>query len=220
MRLLDRRRALMATNEEKGGLPSGYQQVEWIANTRVSNPPAYITAGKIFQDVYPIKIRAKWYRTGGGNYNSYLVDFRTDSNLVFAFNAKTTFFMLTNAGVGHTTGFEYANNEVIDCICELPDAETCTLKFEKNGEVYTETYSPNSVTSFSNYTLTLFYIAANNAMKGRLYLVEAWQNNIKVADFIPCYRISDGAIGMYDLITKTFYPSTSTSPFGKGPDVN
>lgn len=38
-----------------------------------------------------------------------------------------------------------------------------------------------------------------------------------VRDFIPCYRKSDSKIGMWDAVTKTFYPAVGT--FEKGADI-
>jgi hypothetical protein len=38
-------------------------------------------------------------------------------------------------------------------------------------------------------------------------------------DLIPCYRKSDGAIGMYDLVGGRFYQNAGTGTFAKGGDV-
>ena len=39
-------------------------------------------------------------------------------------------------------------------------------------------------------------------------------------DFVPCYRKSDGVIGMYDLANDQFYTNSWTWTFTKWPDVN
>jgi len=44
-------------------------------------------------------------------------------------------------------------------------------------------------------------------------------NGNKVLEFIPCYRKSDGEIGMYDTISQTFYTNQGTGEFLKGDDV-
>lgn len=41
----------------------------------------------------------------------------------------------------------------------------------------------------------------------------------KEAEFVPCYRKSDGEIGMYDTVSKTFYTNAGTGTFLKGADV-
>ena len=45
------------------------------------------------------------------------------------------------------------------------------------------------------------------------------RNNAKVIDLITCYRISDGEIGLYDLISGQFYTNSGTGAFNKGNDV-
>lgn len=44
-------------------------------------------------------------------------------------------------------------------------------------------------------------------------------NGAKAFDLVPCYRISDGEIGMYDLVSKTFFTNAGTGTFTKGPDL-
>lgn len=44
--------------------------------------------------------------------------------------------------------------------------------------------------------------------------------NAYVRDFVPCYRKSDWVIGMYDLVTSTFYTNSWTGTFTKWNDVN
>lgn len=53
----------------------------------------------------------------------------------------------------------------------------------------------------------------------RLYHLKLWENNIIVRDFIPCYRNSDGEIGLYDSINDIFYTNQGTGSFIKGKDV-
>jgi len=53
----------------------------------------------------------------------------------------------------------------------------------------------------------------------RLYHLKLWENNIIVRDFIPCYRNSDGEIGLYDSINDIFYTNQGTGVFTKGNDV-
>ena len=47
-----------------------------------------------------------------------------------------------------------------------------------------------------------------------------WEDGILIADYVPCYRKSDGVIGMYDLVTNTFKSNANnTGTFTKGADV-
>lgn len=46
-----------------------------------------------------------------------------------------------------------------------------------------------------------------NRWSGRIYYFKIWTNDELVRYFIPCYRNSDGELGMYDLVDGGFYPN-------------
>ncbi len=53
-----------------------------------------------------------------------------------------------------------------------------------------------------------------------IYYAKASVQGVDVFEMIPCYRKSDGVIGMYDLVSKTFYTNAGSGSFTKGPDIN
>ena len=62
------------------------------------------------------------------------------------------------------------------------------------------------------------YKDARNPYK--LYGLKIYNNSTLVRHFVPCYRKSDNAIGMYDMVSKTFYGNSGTGNFEKGPEVH
>lgn len=52
-----------------------------------------------------------------------------------------------------------------------------------------------------------------------LYSFKLYDGLTLVRDFIPCYRKSDGEIGLYDLVNNTFYSNRGTGTFLKGENV-
>ena len=46
-----------------------------------------------------------------------------------------------------------------------------------------------------------------------------WESKVLVRDFIPAKRNSDGSIGMYDLVTSTFFGNAGTGTFVAGAEV-
>ena len=54
----------------------------------------------------------------------------------------------------------------------------------------------------------------------RVYECKITKGQEIVRDFIPCYRKSDNAIGMYDLVENKFYTNAGTGEFVKGADVD
>ena len=58
-----------------------------------------------------------------------------------------------------------------------------------------------------------------NYWSGNLYYCKIWDNETLVRDFVPCYRKSDNAIGLYDRVEGIFYTNAGTGSFTKGPNV-
>lgn len=81
------------------------------------------------------------------------------------------------------------------------------------------TYSPSKI---NNTTLKLFKrgdLSTSHSTKIKMYSFKMAISNTKTLNLIPCYRKSDGEIGMYDTVTKTFYTNSGTDIFLKGADV-
>lgn len=53
----------------------------------------------------------------------------------------------------------------------------------------------------------------------RIYKFQIDESNTLSLNLVPCYRKSDGEIGMYDTVSKTFYTNAGTGTFLKGADV-
>ena len=72
------------------------------------------------------------------------------------------------------------------------------------------------------YTFTLFNSknSSGYAAKTRIYYFKLYQSNICTRDMVPCYRKSDGVIGMYDKVNSVFYTNSGTGVFTKGTDIN
>lgn len=58
-----------------------------------------------------------------------------------------------------------------------------------------------------------------NALVGRIYDVEVKNGNTTLSHFVPCYRISDNEIGMYETVSGVFYTSNTGTSFTKGGNV-
>jgi hypothetical protein len=77
----------------------------------------------------------------------------------------------------------------------------------------------NNITFGSTTTnLRLFYGYSSNT-KGKIYSYTHYKNNIKICDLIPCYRVIDNIIGLYDIVNAIFYENNGSSVFLKGKNV-
>ena len=76
----------------------------------------------------------------------------------------------------------------------------------------------------SSYT---FYVGSfnnagsvfSNGFSGKIYYSKLYNNNILVFDGVPCYRKSDNEIGMYDLVSNTFFTNAGTGTFTAGAEI-
>ena len=52
----------------------------------------------------------------------------------------------------------------------------------------------------------------------RIYSVRIWSHDELIRDYKPCIRRSDNIAGFYDMVNRTFNPSTSSTQFIAGND--
>ena len=79
-----------------------------------------------------------------------------------------------------------------------------------NDDVYTPTFTESTFTT-SN-PIYVGHINSSNSpkIKGKLYSFEV----VGKAKLIPAKKISTNEVGMYDTISKKFYPATGTMTIG------
>lgn len=96
-----------------------------------------------------------------------------------------------------------------------------------NGSIQTKKYA-----YLTNYTYNnignIFIFGNHNSNRGakktgyqpvskmRLYGFKMYDNDVQVRDFVPCIRKTDQKAGLYDLITKSFYPEIENGTFNIG----
>lgn len=111
----------------------------------------------------------------------------------------------TTLNLDATRGFTYTGNNAFERIQGYSAASTITAPYEMTLFGQRE----NSSVRYYDYS---FY---------KLYGCKIWENGILIRDFIPCYRKSDSIRGVYDLVDKKFYRSSSgvSNDFIAGPNV-
>ena len=67
-----------------------------------------------------------------------------------------------------------------------------------------------------NYGNTVTPISAYNM---KVYRLKLYENDVLVREYVPCYRVSDNKIGLYELVNNVFYPNNGTGTFNKGNDI-
>ena len=206
MSLLLRRRMLL--NQKKPLLPSAYQQVEYIESTGTQYiDTEFIPNNKtrVIADFQLTQVTASFV-FGTRNANT------TTSNrqaLTFNINSAGKFIFSHN----------YPNT--------MNNADTLrhTIDINKNVATLDSTVFTGEELAFTS-PQSLYLFACNETnrpgylpSKVKLYSCKIYNNRALVRDYIPCYRKSDGVIGLYDLVNDTFNTNIGTGTFKKGGDI-
>lgn len=189
-------------------LPEGYTEVEHIKssgtqyidtkiipdhNTRVVLQFQFISASGTFYSIFGVE--------GKSGYNGFMLFANKSTNNVQGIYGDQYFShpnSLFVPGVDNTVDFGKGQITFNGAALELLKQNfTCT------GSM--------CIFCSKNYTGGIQYL---NSMLLRSFQV--WKNDILVGDFVPCRR-EDGAVGLYDLVTKAFFENAGTGVFEAGP---
>ena len=202
----------------KHGVPIEYQEVEYIESTGTQ----YINTRVIADNKTGIYIDHTICQNN--NTDNILIGSRKDSG-------NTRFWIDVDWGATDTIGWGYNTYSTTDKRYSISGKESVrvqtTLNYkndrlskvnnieidnlESRGTLAEQT---NSITIFcANYTSQLYYTSC------KIYNVKISNEQNDIRDFIPCYRKSDGEIGLYDVVNDEFYTNSGTGTFIKGPNV-
>lgn len=216
MTLNDRRRALMMRKRSGGRLPAEYQEVEWIKGD-----------GDVIIDLqYVSRAATQIYLEIGG-----------DESVSTTFDG---FFI----GNGHSTGLGYTDLQPSSNIRGGFNEETWVnanvnilprniVYLSKDNIYFNDTTLPfiagadYASLGLSGYFRDVFASISFRGGKVKIFECKISESNVDLRHLVPCYRKSDGVIGMYDLcgtistVTGTpFFPKAfGSGAFTKGADV-
>ena len=193
-------------------LPIGYQEVEYIESPSYQ----YIDTGFTVDSTCIIEYDFQYVSMVGG-YNRIFGARNGNGNGLL--NQRTTtdsdggFYLECAVGAWSTSSTDFNKHHMV--------LDSVNRKLYNNGSV----------------ALDGFYIADN--VEGTMYLFGTYEggtnsnvrffsyslikNGSLVQKLIPCYRLSDGVIGMYDVVNNNFLTNQAADtygPFLKGNDVN
>ena len=196
-------------------LPKAYQRVEYIYNT---NTTEFINIG-----VYPssnTRSVIQFAISNSAPFSSAYKDiYGVASTYVFR-NYRQSTNRRINIGFNGTSIGQ----------TNISDDTTYVIDFNKDGGNFyldgTQSASATATFAAAATPAILFGYSDSSNQNGkatstpyRLYHLQVFENNTIIRDMYPCYRISDTAVGVFDLVNKTFYGNDGTGIFYKGPDV-
>ena len=198
---------------ETGGLPSDYQQVEWIKVDK--NIGAYIDLGFSFDTAAKINI-------GMYSFGSQAYLFGASEN-----SGKYRCMLTTPTGVNAGYGYGYGSNgsafyaikiDIQDGYNELEYRLKPGASYVSN-KTLSQTINYYAQVSYSmSAPLLLFAQHYNGSPRvagvRQVYYFEYYdKNDTLICSLIPCYRKSDGVIGMYDTVRKQFLTNAGSGNF-------
>lgn len=206
-----------------GGLPSAYQEVEWVQ--AASGVGAYIDLGFSFSSKATIYI-TQWvpnsatstYPFGAAENSGKLRCMITSPDGEVG---KATVYCHTKSGnygsLRLTENVTGKNEFILYYAKDLFYAENKTTgeATVKSENIQDYTMSANLYLFAQNYNGSPRF--GNFRKLGNFQYYD--KNDTLICDLIPCYRKSDGVIGMYDKARKLFLTNVGTGSFTKGADV-
>lgn len=192
-----------------------YQQVEYIESSGTQEISNFYTVPSSYTT---IEFETKTNTSSSAEQGIIGID----KTLELAYSAIANRVILwdsTKASLAYISTENALNNDVV---------LKATLSNEGTKILYTNLDGGQTVTSDTGYTsinnslVDLFVYnggAGDYYYNGKLYYAKVRVDDELVRYMIPCYRKSDGVIGMYDLINDKFYTNTGSGTFTKGDDV-
>ena len=190
-----------------GNLPTTYQEVEYISSTGTEYIKTNVYCG--YDDTVKLVLE--------GNFIS---------------SSNSGAWQGVNAYLQHN----FTSNAVSDGNSSLSIADTDTITISYNGSTHTESLSTASSgstitrswsgsSSYGGYVTILKMGDLQNIYSGtgvvsNLRRSKIYVNGSLSLDLIPAKRKSDSAVGMYDIVSNTFYTNNGTGTFGTGNNVS
>lgn len=223
---------------ENGVLPSAYQRVGYIEAT--SKNGAYIDLNTTHDESTAVEIG--WIFQGWSQDLQIFGAVESGSRrfclsaeyagLTSATKSTTSFYDTTYNGSSYSfrnipypidPSIQIGDEELVK-FQVIPNSMTKAINMLDGREIDTET--PTIMPAYR--MVNNFFLLGQNyngSYRGKglkqVTSYKQWdKNGALVRNMVPCYRKSDGEIGMYDLVNRVFYTNAGTGSFGKGADVN
>lgn len=201
--------------KEEEGIPGEYQEVTYVApSSSVSN--TQILTNIAVPNKYPTIVEGKFYMTDYGTYHGHGAGFaKTSGSPPFAidFHRYTELCVWNGSDIA---GITASVQKKITVVKITINSDGFINEANIEGTDYTQTATATPASWSGNY-VSIGVPAANSNMRGRTYYLKVTQQGKVIADLKPCYRKADSVIGMYDLVTRQFFPASGT--WTKGADV-
>ncbi len=221
--------------EKRSDLPSGYEQLSYIESTGTQ----YIDTGLKVEDIYGFDIK---YQSTGKVPNEAAVSLGSTLNAIMGVNAvqdaaaksfdtkiwfnytdtkqsiSAMMFGGTSFLIPYATLEEYYNT-----IHHITFETDGTVLYNGNAKGLAARRTDPENMNHKGITIYLFDVhnlweTYRFYSKTRMYYLKfCAQDGALLRDFVPCKRVSDGVLGMYDAVSGTFFTNKGTGTFLSAP---
>ena len=207
---------------KKARLPTEYQEVEWIGATGTQIINTGIVPGTNL-----FRVQIGFYKetqttnsmavvggyVNGDQYQRFSVSLRTGTNKIGIYSSSWDEYVVPNL-YGHKIDVDVIFSETQPYASGIISADNNQTAINKSSANFNN-LGQGRIYLFSSSDTT------RTAFTGRIYYFRYSQpDGTVIANFVPCYRLSDGIIGMYDLVSDNFFTNIQSGTFTKGPDVS
>ena len=194
-------------------LPDEYQQVEYIESTGTQYIDTGInintTTSRYETKIKPSSVSGTIGIFGTRNYSS------ANQSAMNVFIISGTFRLDWISGNGNYNVRNISSDTEYTISITRGLATINNVNYTSGDTTSIDSLYPFYVGNFNNVGSVF-----STGFSGKIYYSKLYNNNILVFDGVPCYRKSDNEIGMYDLVSNTFFTNAGTGTFNVGSVVS
>lgn len=206
MSLLARRRMMKVSKQTEPVLPAAYQRVEWIGSSGTQKLRVTPTqTAKLNDGTWAAEI--DFSATGTGSSGGILA------------TCQEPGYWLGVDGSGKIGNISMTERKTVNVSWSTTGRTDSINGIVVSSRNYDTQYNQAGQLSMFAIPNGLGGYGWNYPATAKMYRCKIYKNGVIYRDLIPCYRISDTTIGMYDTVGESFYTNVGTGTFTKGADV-
>ena len=145
-----------------------------------------------------------------------------DSMVIASHDAGNFFWLYQYSNMKQIVNY-IRNDEVMESIGSIPRDMSKHTYVWKHKTSYMDGVAIGQVTKDLGETDGHLFIASYQDkyhFSGKFFACSIYKGSTLARDFVPCYRIADNVVGMYDLVTNQFFTNSGSGAFTCGADID
>lgn len=207
-------------------LPVAYQEVEYIQ----SSGKQYLNLGikpnnnTRMEMLLYTTCTSSFYAAGSRTHGGGKIWFAQSGTLTRARVSATVNGSSTTASTNGTLWSRTSSGQLYDIVLQTNGDGTYDYSIDDltNNRSYSTTKAYDAFEDGEvPANIMVFALASGYIISGtnRLYRFNLYQDRELVRHLVPCYRVADNVVGMYDTVNGVFYGNAGSGSFTKGADV-